>query len=117
VNNEEPYQAINRDIPITKVIRDLTNNNLEKDKIQCPLPGHVDNDPSFQIYPEDNTWYCFGCNSGYSVIDFVMEYKDIEFLEAVEFLGQKYGISIDETDNYEEKREEKEKIYKILDEN
>jgi len=116
VNDKESYEAINRDIPIKEVIAHLTDKSPRKDKIQCPLPGHVDNDPSFQIYTEDNTWWCFGCDSGSSVIDFVMEYKQIDFKEAVKLIADKYGISIDERENYQQKREEREKIYEILDE-
>lgn len=35
----------------------------------CPLPDHEDRTPSFTVYPETNSWYCFGCCRGGDVID------------------------------------------------
>jgi hypothetical protein len=37
---------------------------------RCPLPGHEERSPSFTVYPETNSWYCFGaCQSGGDVIE------------------------------------------------
>lgn len=32
--------------------------------IRCPLPGHRDSEPSFNIYPPYDNWYCYGCDTG-----------------------------------------------------
>lgn len=37
--------------------------------IRCPF--HADDQPSLQLYPKTNTWYCFGCNKGTDQIDFI----------------------------------------------
>jgi hypothetical protein len=37
---------------------------------KCPLPGHEDSSPSFWVYPQTRSWYCFGCNRGGDVIHF-----------------------------------------------
>src|SRR5215212_10030698 len=37
---------------------------------KCPLPGHDEKTPSFTVYPETNSWYCFGaCRHGGDVVD------------------------------------------------
>jgi DNA primase len=36
----------------------------------CPLPTHEDSTPSFHVYPDTRSWYCFGCRKGGDVIDF-----------------------------------------------
>jgi DNA primase len=37
---------------------------------RCPLPGHEERTPSFTVYPETNSWYCFGaCQRGGDVVD------------------------------------------------
>jgi hypothetical protein len=37
---------------------------------RCPLPGHEDKTPSFTVYPESNSWFCFGaCLRGGDVVD------------------------------------------------
>lgn len=35
----------------------------------CPLPDHEDRSPSFTVYPETNSWYCFGCSRGGDVVN------------------------------------------------
>ena len=48
---------------------------------KCPL--HDDNNPSFVVYPESGKFLCFSCHpKAGDVIDFVMEYKGVGFLEA-----------------------------------
>jgi DNA primase len=36
---------------------------------RCPLPDHEDRSPSFTVYPESNSWYCYGCLRGGDVIE------------------------------------------------
>ena len=50
----------------------------------CPF--HEDSDPSFSVSPEKNIWYCFGCGTGSTIIDFVMKYHKVKFPKAVEML-------------------------------
>jgi len=51
----------------------------------CPF--HDDHEPSLVITPEANLWHCFGCNTGGSVIDFLMKTDQISFRHAVEKLA------------------------------
>ena len=47
----------------------------------CPF--HQDSKPSFAIYPETNSWYCFaGCGGG-DVIDFYMRLNNLDFKDAI----------------------------------
>jgi DNA primase len=47
---------------------------------------HQENTPSFAIYPETNTYTCFGCRSSGDVITFYMRLKNCNFQTAVESL-------------------------------
>ena len=47
---------------------------------------HDDGSASLKIYPQTNTWYCFGCNQGSSTVDFVMKLNKCTFKEAVKYL-------------------------------
>jgi len=54
----------------------------------CPL--HKENNPSFYIYPETNSFWCFGCNQGGNVINFVRLLYGYSFKEAINYLvGEK----------------------------
>lgn len=50
----------------------------------CPF--HVESDPSFTISPTEKLWYCFGCQQGGSVIDFLMLSEGIGFRQACDML-------------------------------
>ena len=50
----------------------------------CPF--HRETQPSFTVYNDTNSFYCFGCGRGGDVINFVMEIEDITFKDAVEQL-------------------------------
>ncbi len=60
----------------------------------CPF--HNEKTPSFNIYPETNSFYCFGCNAGGGVINFVMRIENLDFQESVRFLAQRAGMSVPE---------------------
>lgn len=60
----------------------------------CPF--HSEKTPSFNIYPGNNSYYCFGCGKGGGVINFVMDIERLDFLEAVKWLAQRAGIQVPE---------------------
>ena len=55
-------------------------------RARCPFPDHEDPNPSFTIYPHDNSWYCFGCKRGGDAIALVRQLYGMSFREAVEYL-------------------------------
>ena len=57
----------------------------------CPF--HDDQVPSLTIYPETNSWYCFGCGEGGDVLSFVQKLLHCSFPEAVGFLESKDFVS------------------------
>ena len=64
-----------------------------KYKYRCQIHGG-DEHPSGQFYPADGKWWCFGCNKGGDVFDFLMVYGRLSFGEAVSLLGKLYGLTV-----------------------
>ncbi len=63
----------------------------------CPF--HSEKTPSFTVFPEQNSYYCFGCGSGGDAITFVKSIENLEYVEAVTHLANQAGITIpDEPD-------------------
>lgn len=58
----------------------------------CPF--HQEKTPSFYVSPDKQTFYCFGCQRGGSIIQFVEEYEHVDFPEAVRRLAARAGIAI-----------------------
>lgn len=76
-------------------------------KALCPF--HSEKTPSFIVSPERQSWKCFGCGKGGSVIDFVMESERVDFVEALETLAEKAGVKLERrlADTPESKLKEK----------
>ncbi len=60
----------------------------------CPF--HNEKTPSFNIYPDNNSYYCFGCQNGGGVVNFVMNIERLDFPEAVRWLAQRAGMPLPE---------------------
>ncbi len=63
----------------------------------CPF--HNEKTPSFTVFPATKSCYCFGCGSGGDVITFIMRTENIDYVEALEHLAARAGITIPE-DNF-----------------
>lgn len=73
--------------------------------IHCPFHSG-DRSPSLKIYPEQNTWHCFGCNKGGTVLDFVMEFERCSLLQAVKRLDRAFHLGLsDSKESYREYRQ------------
>jgi len=59
----------------------------------CPF--HAEKTPSFTVNEEKGIFHCFGCQTGGSVFQFLMQYDHLTFPEAVERLAKRYGIEIE----------------------
>ena len=62
----------------------------------CPF--HGEKTPSFNIYTENGSFYCFGCGTGGDIITFVMKIENLDYMEAVKFLAERAGMTMPEDD-------------------
>ena len=65
----------------------------------CPF--HNEKTPSFTVYPESRSFYCFGCGAGGDVISFVRRMENLDYVEAVKAVAQMAGMSMPE-DGYDD---------------
>ncbi len=66
----------------------------------CPF--HNEKTPSFSVSEEKQFYHCFGCGVGGDAIKFVQEIENFDFLDAIEYLADKFGIDIDSYKNNEQ---------------
>lgn len=69
--------------------------------IAC-CPFHHEKTPSFSVSPTKGIYKCFGCGKAGSVVSFVMEHEQMSYVEALKYLGQKYGIEVKEKEETQE---------------
>ena len=58
----------------------------------CPF--HSEKSPSFTVFPASQSFYCFGCGAGGDVITFIRREENLEYVEAIEWLGKRVGVDI-----------------------
>lgn len=63
----------------------------------CPF--HSEKTPSFVVYPETQSFYCFGCGAGGDVITFVRKINNLDYVEAVKMLAGRAGMPMPEEDD------------------
>ncbi len=59
----------------------------------CLCPFHNEKTPSFVIYKDTQSYYCFGCGAGGDAITFIRMIENLDYTEAVRFLCEKTGTA------------------------
>nr|WP_235603235.1 DNA primase [Thermoanaerobacter sp. YS13] len=80
----------------------------------CPF--HREKTPSFMVSQEKQVYHCFGCNASGNVVTFIMDIENLTFKEAIEFLADRVGITLEEIELTEKEYQKKkliDEIYKI----
>ena len=82
---------------------------------RCPF--HEERTPSFSVNPGEKLYYCFGCGKGGDLISFVRESENLDFVGAIEWLGERFRVPLE----YEEvsarvdaERRRRERVYALL---
>ena len=65
----------------------------------CPF--HNEKTPSFTVYPDTQSYYCFGCGNGGDVITFIRNIENLDYLDAVRFLADKAGMDMPSENSYD----------------
>lgn len=68
-----------------------------KNYVAC-CPFHQESTPSFTVTPDKQFYHCFGCSESGNAISFVMAYERLGFVEAVELLAARLGLTIPHTE-------------------
>lgn len=77
----------------------------------CPF--HSEKTPSFTVYPENGSFYCFGCGVGGDVFTFTGLIENLDYMESIKLLAEHSGISLPQ-DGYDDSMQRlKKKIYDI----
>ena len=81
----------------------------------CPF--HQERTPSFTVSPARGTYKCFGCGEGGDAISFVEKLENTDFVGAIEFLAQRFGVQLEYEEispEQEHARRRKERLHALL---
>lgn len=75
----------------------------------CPF--HSEKTPSFTVSPGKKMFYCFGCGAGGNAITFVQKAENLDFVQSVEFLASRAGITIPRDEKFKRDEISRNRIY------
>ncbi len=77
----------------------------------CPF--HGEKTPSFTVYPETASFYCFGCGAGGDVFTFTGLIENLDYIESVKLLAEKSGVALPDSGYDDSMQRLKNRIYDI----
>lgn len=84
VSRADIVELVDAHVPLKKAGREY--------KACCPF--HEEKTPSFTVSAEKQFYHCFGCGAHGTVLGFLMNYRQLDFVEAVELLAQRLGLDV-----------------------
>lgn len=108
--SNEIIEQIRDALDIAEVIGDRVKLKRSSRGYEGLCPFHDEKTPSFHVYTDTQSYYCFGCHEAGNIFTFLMKIEGIGFREALEILADRAGIKLPE---YEKKNGEK-NSYEIL---
>lgn len=91
---------------IVQVIQDVVPLKQAGSTFKGLCPFHREKTPSFHVNREKGFFHCFGCSTGGDVLKFVELHERLSFPEAVQWLAQRFGLAVPESDDPRRDREE-----------
>lgn len=91
---EEFLYELRQNSPIESVMTSYARLIKRGRNYVCLCPFHSEKSPSCTVYPDTNSFFCFGCGAGGDVITFIRKIENLEYIEAVKFLAERSGMSL-----------------------
>lgn len=99
--NERFIHELQEKVDIEEVISSHVNLKRRGKTLTGLCPFHNEKTPSFTVYPDTRSFYCFGCGAGGDVITFIRRIENLDYVEAVKSVAQMAGMPMPE-DGYDD---------------
>jgi DNA primase len=107
---------LRRQADIVRVVQDYVSLKKKGANWMACCPFHQEKTPSFSVNPSKDIFYCFGCQKGGSVFNFVMEMERVSFPEAIKIVAEKVNMplpAMQDDKRYESRRKEADEVVEL----
>ena len=104
---------LRRQADIVRIISDYVSLKKKGANWMACCPFHQEKTPSFSVNPSKDIFFCFGCQKGGSVFNFVMEIERVSFPEAIRIVAEKTGTplpALEDDRRFEARRREADEV-------
>lgn len=111
--SEDFVSELKEKINIEDIISEYVNVNRRGKNLIGLCPFHAERTPSFCVYPNNGSFYCFGCGAGGDVITFLRLAEHLDYVEAIKYLAERAGMNVQISDEENDIHKKKMLVYKI----
>ena len=109
--NNNLINQIQSSLDILDIVREKVKLRRAGRSYMGLCPFHNEKTPSFHVYPDTQSYYCFGCHNGGNIFSFVMKSEGLDFKQALELLARRAGIEI----TYSNSKRRSKNLYDVTD--
>ena len=115
-NEGNIFEYILDNVNLVDVISGYINVERSGKNLKALCPFHNEKTPSFIISEEKQLYHCFGCGAAGNAVGFIMQYENLDAIDAVEFLADRFHVDISQFSkgNHQNNAGHIAKIYDIL---
>ena len=99
--SDDVLRSIKERCPIEETISRYVTLKPNGSRFTGLCPFHSEKTPSFTVFTDTQSFYCFGCGAGGDVITFVMREESLEYPEAVKLLADRAGVRLEQNEEEE----------------
>ena len=111
--SEDFLRELRMRVDIQSVVSPYVNLRQRGKTLKGLCPFHNEKTPSFTVYPETQSFYCFGCGAGGDIITFIRRIENLDYVEAVKMLAERAGLAMPENGYDDTILKQKKRIYEI----
>jgi DNA primase len=114
----ESVEAVRAAVDMVDLVGGRTQLKREGSRFTARCPFHEERTASFSLDPVAKLYHCFGCQRGGDAFSFVQEAENLDFVGAVEWLGERYGVELlyeESSPDAARRRDERRRLTRLLD--